>query len=345
MAHRTTLRDIAHEVGVSVTTVSLVLNNRLARVSDETRAQILETAKRLRYVPNQNARSLLTKRTMLIALIVPDIENLFFAALARCLEESCQAAGYELVIANSNDRRAVERDLLQHVVARGVDGLFLIPARESYVDEVGLREDVRRVPCPVTLIDRLVSAQWCDGAGFDNVLGGALAARRLLEAGHTRIGCISGDGREGSANRRRRGFANVLEQAGVPLEPALDVAGDYRFDGGYAATAAMVDNGATAVFCCNDLMAMGLLRGLRERGLSVPADMSVIGYDNIMERFGMQIEVTTVEQDVAQLARAAWELLSARIGTPGEGHPWLAEPRTRVLAPCLVDKGSVRDLR
>lgn len=89
MAHRTTLRDIAHEVGVSVTTVSLVLNNRLARVSDETRAQILETAKRLRYVPNQNARSLLTKRTMLIALIVPDIENLFFAALARCLEESC----------------------------------------------------------------------------------------------------------------------------------------------------------------------------------------------------------------------------------------------------------------
>ena len=339
MAHRTTLRDIAHEVGVSVTTVSLVLNNRLARVSDETRAQILETAKRLRYVPNQNARSLLTKRTMLIALIVPDIENLFFAALARCLEESCQAAGYELVIANSNDRRAVERDLLQHVVARGVDGLFLIPARESYVDEVGLREDVRRVPCPVTLIDRLVSAQWCDGAGFDNVLGGALAARRLLEAGHTRIGCISGDGREGSANRRRRGFADVLEQAGVPLESMLDVAGDYRFDGGYAATAAMVE------FCCNDLMAMGLLRGLRERGVSVPADMSVIGYDNIMERFGMQIEVTTVEQDVAQLARAAWELLSARIGAPGEGHPWLAEPRTRVLAPCLVDKGGVRDLR
>ncbi len=93
------------------------------------------------------------------------------------------------------------------------------------------------------------------------------------------------------------------------------------------------------------LMAMGLLRGLRERGLSVPADMSVIGYDNIMERFGMQTEVTTVEQDVAQLARAAWELLSARIGAPGEGHPWLAEPRTRVLAPCLVDKGSVRDLR
>ena len=327
MAHRTTLRDIAQEVGVSVTTVSLVLNNRLARVSDETRAQIIETAKRLRYVPNQNARSLLTKRTMLIALIVPDIENLFFAALARCLEESCQAAGYELVIANSNDRRAVERDLLQHVVARGVDGLFLIPARESYADEVGLREDVRRVPCPVTLIDRLVSAQWCDGAGFDNVLGGALAARRLLEAGHTRIGCISGDGREGSANRRRRGFANVLEQAGVPLEPALDVAGDYRFDGGYAATAAMVDNGATAVFCCNDLMAMGLLRGLRERGLSVPADMSVIGYDNIMERFGMQIEVTTVEQDVAQLGscsrRASGRPARATRGSPSRAPGYL----------------------
>ena len=157
MAYRATLKDVAAAAGVSVTTVSLVLNNRPARVSEEKRKVIADAAKKLNYVPNQSARSLVTKQFQLVALIVPDIENLFFAALAKCVEDECAAQGYSLIVANSDDSRVTEHELLQRLPARGVDGVMLIPARESCVgDAVGrLREDVALVSCPVVLIDRL----------------------------------------------------------------------------------------------------------------------------------------------------------------------------------------------
>ncbi|WP_368202557.1 LacI family DNA-binding transcriptional regulator, partial [Bifidobacterium pseudocatenulatum] len=157
MAYRATLKDVAAAAGVSVTTVSLVLNNRPARVSDEKRKAIADAAKKLNYVPNQSARSLVTKQSQLVALIVPDIENLFFAALAKCVEDECAAQGYSLIVANSDDSRAAEHELLQRLPARGVDGVMLIPARESCVGSAveQLCEDVALVPCPVVLIDRL----------------------------------------------------------------------------------------------------------------------------------------------------------------------------------------------
>ena len=182
MAYRATLKDVAAAAGVSVTTVSLVLNNRPARVSEEKRKAIADAAKKLNYVPNQSARSLVTKQSQLVALIVPDIENLFFAALAKCVEDECAAQGYSLIVANSDDSRAAEHELLQRLPARGVDGVMLIPARESCVGSAveQLCEDVALVSCPVVLIDRLTQCGWCDAVGFDNYLGGRLAAQYLL---------------------------------------------------------------------------------------------------------------------------------------------------------------------
>ncbi|MBO9106567.1 MAG: LacI family DNA-binding transcriptional regulator, partial [Escherichia coli] len=179
MAYRATLKDVAAAAGVSVTTVSLVLNNRPARVSEEKRKAIADAAKKLNYVPNQSARSLVTKQSQLVALIVPDIENLFFAALAKCVEDECAVQGYSLIVANSDDSRVTEHELLQRLPARGVDGVMLIPARESCAGDAAerLREDVALVSCPVVLIDRLTQCGWCDAVGFDNYLGGRLAAR------------------------------------------------------------------------------------------------------------------------------------------------------------------------
>lgn len=204
---------------MSVTTVSLVLNNRPARVSEEKRKAIADAAKKLNYVPNQSARSLVTKQSQLVALIVPDIENLFFAALAKCVEDECAAQGYSLIVANSDDSRVTEHELLQRLPARGVDGVMLIPARESCAGDAAerLREDVALVSCPVVLIDRLTQCGWCDAVGFDNYLGGRLAARYLLEGGHTRIGIVTGDTAESSAAERRRGFVDAVEQAGSVL--------------------------------------------------------------------------------------------------------------------------------
>ena len=288
MARRATLKDVAAAAGVSVTTVSLVLNDRPARVSAEKREAIAQAVKQLNYVPNQNARSLVTKQSKLVALIVPDIENLFFAALAKCVEDECAAQGYSLIVANSDDSRESEQALLRRLTSRGVDGVLLIPARESCAAGAGaaLREDVERVTCPVVLIDRLTQCGWCDAVGFDNYLGGRLAAQYLLEGGHKRIGIVTGDVAESSAADRRRGFVDAIEQAGEQFDSALCVSGDYRFDGGYHAADQIIDGGATAVFCCNDVMALGFRQRMAERGLHVTEDMQVIGYDNILRRFG-----------------------------------------------------------
>ena len=248
MAYRATLKDVAAAAGVSVTTVSLVLNNRPARVSEEKRRVIADAAKKLNYVPNQSARSLVTKQSQLVALIVPDIENLFFAALAKCVEDECAAQGYSLIVANSDDSRESEQALLRRLTSRGVDGVLLIPARESCAAGAGaaLREDVERVTCPVVLIDRLTQCGWCDAVGFDNYLGGRLAAQYLLEGGHKRIGIVTGDVAESSAADRRRGFVDAIEQAGERFDPALCVSGDYRFDGGYHAADQIIDVGPDA---------------------------------------------------------------------------------------------------
>jgi len=345
MAYRATLKDVAAAAGVSVTTVSLVLNNRPARVSEEKRKAIADAAKKLNYVPNQSARSLVTKQSQLVALIVPDIENLFFAALAKRVEDECAAQGYSLIVANSDDSRVTEHELLQRLPARGVDGVMLIPARESCAAGAGaaLREDVERVTCPVVLIDRLTQCGWCDAVGFDNYLGGRLAAQYLLEGGHKRIGIVTGDVAESSAADRRRGFVDAIEQAGERFDPALCVSGDYRFDGGYHAADRIIDGGATAVFCCNDVMALGFRQRMAERGLHVTEDMQVIGYDNILRRFGLGLRMTTVEQSVVDLAAAGWGMLGSRIdavvrgdGDSGAGRPWLASPQVKVLTPKLV---------
>ena len=312
MAYRATLKDVAAAAGVSVTTVSLVLNNRPARVSEEKRKAIADAAKKLNYVPNQSARSLVTKQSQLVALIVPDIENLFFAALAKCVEDECAAQGYSLIVANSDDSRVTEHELLQ---------------------------------CPVVLIDRLTQCGWCDAVGFDNYLGGRLAARYLLEGGHTRIGIVTGDTAESSAAERRRGFVDAVEQAGECFDSSLCVEGDYRFGSGYHAADQIIDGGATAVFCCNDVMALGFRQRMAERGLRVTEDMQVIGYDNILKRFGLGWRMTTVEQSVADLAAACWGMLRERIdvavraksGTEsGDARPWLSNPQVEVLTPKLV---------
>ena len=157
-------------------------------------------------------------------------------------------AGYSLIVANSDDSRAAEHELLQRLPARGVDGVMLIPARESCVGSAveQLCEDVALVSCPVVLIDRLTQCGWCDAVGFDNYLGGRLAAQYLLEGGHTRIGIVTGDIAESSAAERRRGFVDAIEQSGKHFDSSLCVEGDYRFDSGYRAANQIIDGGATA---------------------------------------------------------------------------------------------------
>ncbi|WEV59218.1 LacI family DNA-binding transcriptional regulator [Bifidobacterium sp. ESL0728] len=346
---------MAKEAGVSITSASLVLNNRPMRVSKKKRAAILDAAKQLNYVPNQTARSLATNRSMLLALIVPDIQNLFFASLAKSLEDSVSKHGYTLIIANSDDSAVEEHNILQRLEARGIDGLFLVPSLESVADSKGLHKDVSRLYFPVVLGDRLVDEQWCDAVGSDNFMGGELAARFFIAQGHRKIACISGTNGSGNMNARKSGFVSGLEKAGLQLDPSLDCDGDYHFSSGYRQADHIIDQGATAVFCGNDLMALGFIKRLNERQLKCPQDCSVIGYDDVAGCLGLESELTTIDQDINSVALACSDCMMSRLeqlasDDHGEDKKargkkksqlWLKQPRQYLVQPKLVENATV----
>ena len=361
MAVRVTLKDVAAAAGVSPATVSLVLNGKPVRISDKRRERILHVASTMHYRPNQSARTLVTRRSNMVGLVVPDIENMFFSSLFKTLEDVAIRDGYSLIVANSDDSREREHALITGVAARGVDGLFLVPALESCADGEALRRDVEECPCPVVFVDRLVDAGYCDGVGVDNAEGGRLAAEALLAslgmdadgkpisrsartggAGGVRpgrIGCVCVERPDGLADHRLHGFVEALGRAGVTLDDDCVAMGDYRYSSGYDAADRLLDAGVTAVFCANDLMAMGLRKRVEERGLRVPEDVSIVGYDDILARFGLSNEndLTTISQNVDTLATECWAVLKRRFADP---H---APLQVSMITPHLVSRSTVRE--
>ena len=336
MARKVTLKEIAREVGLSPTSVSLVLNNRPNKVSAANRKRIVETARRMRYVPNQIARSLVTRHSRTLGLVVPNIESRFFSALAKRLELRCRKEGYALFIMNSDDRAENDRELVGLLTNRGVDGIFLVPSNETEPDRE-LVEDLSLLPVPYVMVDRFIEGVSCDQVRFDNRMGGYLATRRLLDAGHERIACIvntaSITGRE-----RLRGYTAALAERGIALDPGYVFRSAYYVPEAYAAALDVLATDATAVFASSDNIALGLLKRLYERGLRVPRDMSVVSYDNIAADAIFEPSLTSIEQDVDKLADHAVRLMAARIE---DGDDPGASPIQRVLEPRLVEQDSV----
>ena len=330
-----TIKDIARQAGMSVSAVSLVLNNRPCRISEAKKQEIREIAARLQYQPNQMARSLVTKETKMLALILPDIENIFFSSLAKRIEDGCRREGYLLIIANSGDRSAEDRALLHSIAARGVDGIFLIVSNESYRDNTALLAELGGLSIPFVMVDRVYEDFVCDQVLFDNEEGGYLAARHLIGMGHTRIGCIANTAAN-NGRARLRGYRKAMEEAGLAAPDEWIAQGDYRMESGYRAADPLLHAGLTAVFATNDMMALGFLRRLYEKGKRVPADFSVVGYDDALDPFLLGNGLTTVAQDAQQLGDAACRLLIHRI------RSGMGDPQAVRLRPALIVRGSVR---
>lgn len=339
MAAKVTIRDIAREVGLSPTSVSLVLNDRPCKLSEESRRRIKEVARRKRYIPNQIARSLVTQRSETIGLVVPNIESRFFSSLARRLERGCRERGYALFITNSDDSSTNDSELVRLLVNRGVDGLLIVVSDEDAADD-GLTSVLSQLPVPFVMVDRSIGRLSCDKVGFNHEWGGYLACRCLLDAGHTRIACLVN--KESNTGRERlAGYERALRGGGVDPDPALEFHSAYYIDAAYEASGRLFETDATAVFASSDNIALGLLKRLYERGARVPRDYSVVSYDNSAADTLFETALTSIEQNVDELAAAALDLLFARLeeeGRPGER----GEPVTRVLTPRLVVKDSVR---
>lgn len=335
---KSTLKDIAREAGLSISAVSLVLNDRPCRISEVNKERIRAIARKHNYTANQVARSLVSKCTRMLALILPDIENIFFSSLAKHIEEYCRQEDYALIITNTNDRYDDERSLLKRLAARGVDGIFLIVSNESYRDNTALLKELKELSIPYVMVDRIYPELECDRVYFNNKEGGYRAVRHLLEHGHRKIACVTSPISYSNGRARLSGYLKAMEEYGCKVHSDYLEEGDYRFDSGYNAAGKLLKTDVTAAFICNDMMALGFLKRLYQEGLRIPQDFSLVGYDNLLSPFLLGVELTSVSQDVERLAACAGQMLLKRLG--GDNRP----PRSISLLPELSVRDSVKTL-
>ena len=330
-----TIKEVARAAGVSYTTVSHVLN-RTRPVSDGARERVIAAAAALGYVPSALARSLKIKTTGTIGLIIPNNTNPYFSEVARGIEDSCYAAGYSVILCNSDDDPAKQRDYLNMLLSKRCDGLI--------VAMLGLADGelLRKMKVPAVLLDRarkdLAEDLAIDLVAVDNVGGGALAAQHLLALGRKRIACIGGPEEIAVSRERIAGLRQTLMQADIALSDALCVYGDFTSGGGYAAACALLDIESSqrpdAIFCCNDLMAIGALRAAAERNIAVPEALAVVGFDDINLAQFVHPTLTSVAQNTRRLGQLTAECLLARIARPD------LDSQQHTIAPELHIRGS-----
>ncbi|SDY36698.1 transcriptional regulator, LacI family [Collimonas sp. OK242] len=306
-----TIKDVARTAGVSYTTVSHVLN-QTRPVSDDARARVLAAAAALAYVPSALARSLKSKTTGSIGLIIPNNTNPYFSEVARGIEDSCYAAGYSVILCNSDDDPAKQRDYLNVLLTKRCDGLIVATLAQTD------GELLRKMKVPTVLLDRAPKDMAIDLVAVDNGAGGALAAAHLLSLGRRRIACIGGPQDIAISRERIGGLRQTLLAAGVELPETLLAYADFTSAGGYLAARSLLalPQAPDAIFCCNDLMAIGALRAAAERGIAVPEALAVVGFDDIDLAQFVHPTLTSVAQNTRRLGQLTAECLLQRIATP-----------------------------
>lgn len=308
-----TIREVSLRAGVSPTTVSHVINNTRF-VSAETRQRVLDAMAELNYRPNVLARSLRRGETHTLGLILPDSANPFFAEIARAIEDAAFEAGYNVILGNSENQLAKEQVYVDVLLNKQVDGLILV-ATGNHSPPL---EQLIHNRLPLVVVDRRLSNVEVDTVLTDNLYGGLTATKHLLELGHRRIACITGPSNLTPSAERVIGYRRALEEYGVGIDEELILRGDFRPNSGYAATAELIQQKLrpTAIFACNDMMAIGALRALSEYGLRAPEDCSLIGFDDIELASYINPPLTTIRQDKSAIAKAAVTLLLERITEP-----------------------------
>jgi LacI family transcriptional regulator len=316
MTESASVIDVARQAGVSLGTVSNVLN-RPDRVSPATRARVLAAIEELGYVRNEAARQLRAGRSRTIGLIVLDVGNPFFTDMAAGVEAAAAEADLSVVLCNSGADAGREDHYLSLLQEQRSFGILITPQ----VKKNARIAQIRQHGTPVVFVDSASTRKQCS-VSVDDVVGGELAAAHLIAQGHTRIQFVGGPLNTRQVADRLAGARAAAVAAGLPesvISPA-EVSG-LTFSSGRAAGSAIADlptvERPTAVFCANDLIALGLLQEMTRRHLDVPGDLAIVGYDDIDFAAAAAVPLTSVAQPRAQLGRAAAELLIEEVDSPG----------------------------
>jgi LacI family transcriptional regulator len=326
-----TIRDVAREAGVTVSTVSRSLNGAYG-VNQTTREKVVAIARRLNYSPNRVARGLVTGQTQTLALIISDIRNPFFAEVARGAQDCANRAGFDLVLCNADLEPAAQMRYVRSMLAKRVDGLIMNSVMLFSREE---RDELAASGIPVVLLNRPRQTKAFSIICADNVQGGKLAGAYLRKLGHRKIAHLTGPKQHGNLTDRSDGFLSACADGIV-------IHGEQTFRGGCAMARQLFDEhpDVTAVFAASDAIAFGVIREAWNRGLRVPADLSVIGFDNVEVSGIIHPPLTTVHQPKYEMGEAAVEILIKHARQIAGGATPM--PEHRILGVQLIERESCR---
>lgn len=316
-----TLKSIAQKLGVSVTTVSRVLNGKSShyRISADTEKIILKAARELSYSPNQLARGLRLKRTNTIGYIIPDISNPFFSSIAKSVEKSARKYGYSIIMCDSEENTDIEKESLQLMINRKVDGLIISPVGLEVSHLIFLKQK----NIPIVLLDRYFPDLELPFVTSDNYQGAFEAVNLLIQSGHQKIACIQGLRNTSPNNDRVRGYKDAHLKNGIPVDESMIVGDSFGEDNGYIETKLLLkkQNIPTAIFSISNLISLGAIRAIAEEGLKIPDDISMISFDDQPYSRFLSTPMTTVAQQSTQIGQIATKLLLDQIESKRNSDP------------------------
>jgi LacI family transcriptional regulator len=305
-----TIKQVAAHAGVSSATVSHVINGT-RYVSENVREQVQKAMDELGYRPNALARSLRSGYTHTLGLVLPDSANPFFAEVGHSIEIAAFEAGYSVVLCNTENDFEKEALYVDVLTKKQVDGIIFVTTGERS-DSL---KNLVKMGIPTVVMDRDFPELELDVVLADNLQGGYQATQHLISLGHKRIGCIAGPSSLNSSSRRLVGYKQALQEANIVVNPELIMNGNFHPESGWEVGHKMLSqqDAPTAIFTCNDLMAMGALRAATELGLRVPYDLALVAYDDINLASYIIPALTTIKQPKAEMGLAALNFLLARI--------------------------------
>lgn len=335
LSKRVTLRDVAEAVNLSPTSVSIVLSGRPNQISPESRARILAAAERLGYSGSAKANRPEGQRALCVSVILPDIYNSFFSNIAGGVDAYLTPLGHRMELMYSDNSSQREMGYLERIARERTDGLII--ATTMRVASGFYEKAFERAGVPVVIADRVFPTLNHSSVSYNHKKGAYLATEHLIRLGHRRIACLSGNLREDAPqDPRYAGYRWAFEEAGLEAPPDGFFPGDYRVESGYEAADAIVDGGFTALFSCNDMMAYGFYKRVRELGKAIPEDISVVGYDDLFFSNLIDPPLSSVSQSPMNIGIEAARRLVCEILEPQTVR------QTVYFEPNFVARASVR---
>jgi len=334
-----TLNDIASRAGVSVSTVSRVLNNKGGkyRISQSKQDLIFSIAEQMNYIPNQLARGLRLKKTHAIGLVVPDISNPFFAHVTRIIQTESYKLGYTLIVCNTDENQDKEIEQISLLRSKGVDGFIIMPVglTNGHIKEL-LHDKV-----PLVLLDRCFDDISTNSVIVDNFVGAYKAVEYIVKKGHRHIAIIQGLPNTSTNTMRVNGYKKALLDNKIVVNKHFIVGKDFRIENGYIGTKYLLNlnHSPTAIFCTSDLITLGALKAIYEEKYRIPEDISIVSFDDIDFGPFLKAPMTVVEQPRHMMGVMAVKLLMEDIRLKSNN-----EKNRIVLKPHLVIRNSVYTL-